>query len=264
MATTKGRAERGVMSEDELAATHGSRIIEALEETWSAIRERHPEIPSAVVITGAGSNQKGIPEGYRLRGHHWPERWVTDPERGGRTAELFIAGELLALGGRMVLETMLHEAAHALARVRGVKDTSAQGNRYHNKRFVQLAEELGLRGPEQAEKVIGWSSCTLSDETAATYAAVVDAIDTARLPYLTDIGLAGGDGTGIGEDGDGQDGGDGKARKKRGGRHVAAECGCTPPRRLQLTPKQLEDGPVLCGNCREEFRSAEEEDGDQD
>jgi len=27
-------------------------------------------------VTGAGSNQKGTPEGYQLRGHHWPERWV--------------------------------------------------------------------------------------------------------------------------------------------------------------------------------------------
>ena len=31
---------------------------------------------------------------------------------------------------------MLHEAAHALATRRGIKDTSAAGNRYHNKRFV--------------------------------------------------------------------------------------------------------------------------------
>lgn len=32
-----------------------------------------------MIVTGAGSNQKGLPEGYRLRGHHWPKRWVTDP-----------------------------------------------------------------------------------------------------------------------------------------------------------------------------------------
>ena len=38
---------------------------------------------------------------------------------------------------------MLHEGAHALAVVRGVRDTSAEGNRYHNKRFVALAIEMG-------------------------------------------------------------------------------------------------------------------------
>ena len=45
MGTAEGRAQRSVMCEDELAATHGSRIIEALEEDWSAIRERHPQVP---------------------------------------------------------------------------------------------------------------------------------------------------------------------------------------------------------------------------
>jgi hypothetical protein len=28
------------------------------------------------IITGAGSNQKGTAEGYRLRGQYWPERWI--------------------------------------------------------------------------------------------------------------------------------------------------------------------------------------------
>ncbi len=65
-----------------------------------------------------------------------------------RAPELFVAGELLAAGGRAVVEVMLHEAAHALATKRGIKDTSAAGNRYHNKRFVAPAAELGLRGPD--------------------------------------------------------------------------------------------------------------------
>ena len=50
------------------------------------------------------------------------------------------------------MEVMLHEAAHALAIRRGIKDTSAAGNRYHNKRFVALAAELGLRGPDMPER----------------------------------------------------------------------------------------------------------------
>jgi len=47
-------------------------------------------------VTGAGSNQKGTPEGCRLRGHHWPERWVTDLAGQRRMPELFVVGELLA------------------------------------------------------------------------------------------------------------------------------------------------------------------------
>jgi hypothetical protein len=38
---------------------------------------------------------------------------------------------------------MLHEAAHALAQVRGIKDTSRRG-RWHNARFRALAEELRI------------------------------------------------------------------------------------------------------------------------
>ena len=127
---------------DEGAREYGSQIITALEQAWAAVRDRHPDVPDVVIVTGAGSHQKGIPEGYRLRGHHWPERWVTDPAER-RMPELFMAGELLAAGGRVVLEVMLHEASHALAVVRGIKDCSAEGNRYHNKRFVARQPRWG-------------------------------------------------------------------------------------------------------------------------
>jgi hypothetical protein len=54
---------------------------------------------------------------------------------------------------------MLREAIHALAYVRGVKDTS-RGGKYHNKReFVALAGELGLAWPQgqRPHPVIGFS-----------------------------------------------------------------------------------------------------------
>jgi hypothetical protein len=249
---------------DEAAREYGSQIITALEQAWAAIRDQHPEIPDVVIVTGAGSNQKGLPKGYRLRGHHWPERWVTDPAER-RMPELFMAGELLAAGGRAVLEVMLHEASHALAVVRGIKDTSAEGNRYHNKRFVALAAETGLRGPGRPEKVTGWSDCRITDETAAAYGEVVCAIDSARLPFLPDGPLAGGgeDGQGGGEDG-GEDGQDQDKPKKRGGRRLAVECACQPqPRKLHMTPKQIEDGPVICGLCNAPFEAPEDSDQDQ-
>jgi len=156
---------------------------------------------------------------------------------------------------------MLHEAAHALAARRGIKDTSAAGNRYHNKRFVALGAELGLRGPDVPDKVTGWSDCTLTGQAAYdAYADVVAAIDTARLPFLVDqpgtAGPGGGGGDDHGDDGPGKP-------AKRGGRRVAAECACQPgPRRIQLTPKQIEDGPIICGLCRGPFELPEDEDQD--
>ena len=54
-----------------------------------------------------------------------------------------ISGEGLRRTPDEVLGTLLHEAAHALAHARGIKDTSRQG-RYHNKHFKTCAEQLGL------------------------------------------------------------------------------------------------------------------------
>jgi hypothetical protein len=244
----------------EKAREHGSRIIVALEQAWAAVQDRHPEVPNVVIVTGAGSNQKGLPEGYRLQGHHWPERWVTDRADRRRMPELFVAGELLAAGGQAVLEVMLHEAAHALAVIRGIRDTSAEGNRYHNKRFVALATEMGLAGPARPEKVIGWSGCRITDETTAAYDDVIAAIDSARLPFLPD-GRPDGGGDGGGED-QGDGGGEDKP-KKRGGRRVAVECNCQPPRKLHMTPKQIEDGPVICGLCRAPFEAPEADDDEE-
>ena len=176
------------MTDPRTIAQHGSRIIAALEHAWAAIQDTHPDVPDVVIVTGAGSNQKGTPEGYQLRGHHWPERWVLGGQDQPRAPELFVAGELLAAGGRAVVEVMLHEAAHALATKRGIKDTSAAGNRYHNKRFVALAAELGLRGPDVPDKITGWSHCTLHGQAAYdAWAEVTAGIDAARLPFLVDL-----------------------------------------------------------------------------
>ena len=70
-----------------------------------------------------------------------------------RRPELFVAGECLAEGPRQTLQTMLHEAVHALAHARGVKDTS-RGGKYHNKReFVALAGELGQPGQTASDPI---------------------------------------------------------------------------------------------------------------
>jgi hypothetical protein len=55
-----------------------------------------------------------------------------------------------AEGATHTLTTILHEATHALAHARGVKDTSRQG-KYHNRRFMELAGELDLEWPPDAK-----------------------------------------------------------------------------------------------------------------
>jgi hypothetical protein len=133
---------------------------------------------------------------------------------------------------------------------------------HHNKRFVALAVELGLRGPDVPDRVTGWSECTTLTGQGAyeSYAEIVAAIDRARLPFLVDQPGTAGPGPGGGEDQG--DGGPGKP-VKRGGRRAAVECVCLPePRRIQLTPKQIEDGPIVCGLCCAPFELPEGEDQD--
>lgn len=61
---------------------------------------------------------------------------------------------------------LLHEAAHGLAHVRKIPDTSRQG-RYHNRRYQVLAEELSLDVAEAG--AFGWSSTTIRDVTIKEY-----------------------------------------------------------------------------------------------
>ena len=146
---------------------------------------------------------------------------------------------------------MLHEAAHALATRRGIKDTSAAGNRYHNKRFAALAAELGLRGPNTPDKITGWSNCT--PHRSGRYCRLRQRRRSDQhgpAPFLVDLTTPAGPGGG-GEEEDQGDDGPGKPAK-RGGRRAALECACQPePQRIQLTPKQIEDGPIMsvCGLC---------------
>jgi hypothetical protein len=242
-------------------ADSGSRIIAALEAAWADIRREHPDVPAVILITGTARTHRF---GEAKLGHFGADRWNT---KGGRAAELFLAGELLVAAdglsaGHRSLETLLHEAAHGVAHTRKVQDCSRQG-RYHNKRFAAIATELGLVPPAAPHASIGFSDTRLDETGAARWQATIEAIDAAALPHLDDfIGAtladpAGADG-GQG-DGEGDEGGKGK---KRAGARVPVVCGCEPPRKLSVTPKQLEIGGILCAICLGEFAPAEGEDAE--
>ena len=112
-----------------------SAVVRVLEDIWAMIRARHGQVPPVVIIIASGTERKQAVWGY-----HAPGRWVTGNEQ---RAEIMISGEGLRREPADVLGVLLHEAAHALAAARGIKDTSRQG-RYHNTKYKTLAEELGL------------------------------------------------------------------------------------------------------------------------
>jgi hypothetical protein len=159
-------------------------MIAVLEVAWAAIQSRHPQVPAVVIVLGAGS---GRGPGLTL-GHFAAMRW-NDPEQVGdgvRLPEVFVGGEGLSRGPADVLATLLHEAAHAVAHVRGIKDTSRQG-RWHNARFKAIAEELGVEVTKDDR--IGWSPTTLLASTRETYAAAIDELGrTLRLHRSIEVG----------------------------------------------------------------------------
>lgn len=150
----------------------GSTMIGAIEDAWAAIARRHPDLPANIVaITGSGS--KG--SGWLVRGHWSAARWEAE---GQTLPEVFISGERISEGARPVLATLLHEAAHGLAHARGIKDTSRQG-RWHNRRFVAVAQEMGLTTATEADPAIGFSNTEWNDSLEVEYAEEVAALEEA-------------------------------------------------------------------------------------
>jgi hypothetical protein len=201
-------------------------MVAALEQAWADIRTRHSDLPPAVVVLGAGSI--GTPAGGLRLGHFAAMRWADGTSDGQRLAEVFVGGEGLVRGPAEVLGTLLREAAHAVAHVRGIKDTSRQG-RWHNARFKALAEELGIEVTKDPR--IGWSPTVLPQATRDEYAATISMLgDALRLFRSAEI-------TG------------GTTSKPNN----PPACVCSCGRRIRVAPSVLAAGPITCGVCGTDF-----------
>jgi hypothetical protein len=251
-------------------ATTGSAIVAALENTWAAIQERVADVPDVLFITGTGLMGRGAKWGH-YRHHGWATRAAACPagceehahdgalvrlHADGRKPEVFIAGERLACGAEDTLQTMLHEAAHALNAARGEKGTSKEG-RYHNRVFVAAAEALGLTFPadQSPDATIGYSAVVLTAEARATYADALLELDRAIAVYMdTFAGRRAAAGGANGGEGVSVTGGPGGEAKPKSRNNPRAVCGCETPRLIRASRKVLAEAPILCGACRQEFR----------
>ena len=206
-----------------------SAVVRACEDAWADIRRHHPALPDAVIVLGSG-----VERGRLVKlGHWWAGRWIAD---GRPRGEVLLAGEALHLDPGAVFEVLLHEAAHGLSAVRGVKDTS-RGGRYHNARFAAAAREVGLS--VAAMPPYGLARTSLLAKTRERYAPSI-----ARLGEVMRIArqLERGVGAGAAEGGDADAGGRARA---------LAVCGCR--RKLRVAPTVLAAGPIVCGLCQVEF-----------
>lgn len=171
------------------------KMLEAVNAIVDKARKIHDGIPETVVVLGAsGATRSG-----QKHGHYAPRSWGVRKAGEGDAAEsdsgsgnnqrevygeIFLAGESLERGAVGTLGTVLHELVHAYCYANEIQDTS-NGNRYHNAKFRDKAEEFGL-SIDKAD-TIGWSVTTVPQSTQETYAAELQALEDAifvhRLGY---------------------------------------------------------------------------------
>ncbi len=207
-------------------------LVAVLEQAWAAIRNQHPEVPARSSSWPPGSPAK--PDKPMRWGHFADGRWQHGDDQ---LPEVMVSGEGLSRPADKVFTTLLHEAAHGLAAVRGIKDTSRQG-RWHNKQFANLAAELGMTTTKDDK--LGFSPCELTELTAARYRATITALGEALNAYRHPETF------------------EGKERTNNNN-GVSAECEC--PRKLRISLTVFEAGPIRCDECGEAFLP---EDTDRD
>ena len=210
-------------------------MITALEMTYADIRAVNPDLPPVLIITGRGFERK-----KQHLGHYAHGAWSASD--AGRVSEIFIAGETLHRGAKPTFTTLLHEAVHALAAARKVKDTS-RGNRYHNRRFVELAAELGLQFTGEPDKVLGYSNVTVAPATWETYADTVADLGRALAAVRPPVSER-------------------ERAKKKSTNNLKAMCPCG--RVIRASKKVLAGADISCAECGHPFRADDDENSEGD
>ena len=157
------------------------KILKVLNDVWKAIRKNNPDVPETfIVLQQSGSNGRGS----TTFGHYMYGGWNVSKKN---ISEVMISGECMSLGAEGILETLIHEAVHGVAHVRELKDTSRQ-NRYHNKVFKALAEELTLAWAKDEEGKDhkpctrrGYSAVQVTPETLEVYSEELKALEALPL-----------------------------------------------------------------------------------
>lgn len=204
-----------------------------LRRIWDLLREREPQLPAVTVnvVPAIGRTQA----------------WLRFAPSLGDTHVLQTLPTALARHPREVVCQVAHEAAHALAHVLGVADTSKRG-RYHNSRFRALAEHMGLewRGGNPPQDV-GYADMRLPTEIGEWAACVAEAA----------VGRSEWENAGPERNTGTRNTGTERTPHSRNSRPKAV-CRCVPERPLWLSRTVLNAQTVACTQCGELYRSAED------
>lgn len=212
------------------------RLIEALAKVWTRIRELHPDVPGVVLIPAPALRRNVL-------GHFAPLRWQTRSEGRENYHEVVVVAEYLNRKSEDIVETLIHEAVHAMNFARGIKDCSTT-SQYHNERFKRAAEELGLA----VEKVTnyGWALTRLPGRTAVRYVQETAELETALVHRRTPSApVTKGGNDSEAEDGNGRD-------PKPIGRSRKATCQC--PYIIRVSTKTISNTTIRCESCGQAFQ----------
>lgn len=205
-------------------------LIEALTDLWETIRARHPDVPEADVVLAEPPHRTKPAWGHlvytRAEGAHVATELHVDPKWiVGQTA----GAEKLAVD---VLKRLLDQAAHGIADTRGIKDLVRE-HRYHNKKFVPLAAEVGLVCHTPPRTGVGFDVEDLADDTLKAYAEHLARLDQAlRGPWLPPQAAA------------------------PTSTWIAAVCHCKPARRIRIGAAALAEAAPVCPVCTQPYQPA--------
>lgn len=209
----------------------GSQLVLALESAYNFIRQSFPDgvnikeyktkppvvghVPEAVIVINSSPTKYG---------HFGASRWKVGDQN---ISEIMVGAEGLKRSSRAIIGTLLHEAVHGVCFSAGVQDCSNEG-RYHNKAFKRTAEEMGLVVHEPV-KVYGHTNTELPEGELDD---LVDLIEPQIVAYREfDVAQ--------------------RAINTNLGKDVSVRCRC--PRSIRVNRNQLDQGPILCSVCGDEF-----------
>jgi hypothetical protein len=152
------------------------QLVQALDRAYQALRSRHPDLPDMLLTVEVPHPAVSRRLAYTTREqittvtatYDGRITFLLPPEHRGHLPCVFEQGAVATF------EVLVHEAAHALAAARGIKDTS-RGGTYHNRRFWELAAELGLEVRDGGGSA-GCENTTAQATLVARYRRHIDAL----------------------------------------------------------------------------------------
>ena len=217
------------------------RLIEALSRVWTRIRIRHTDVPPVVLLAAPAPRGE-----MRVLGHFAALRWRGRHQSDEHLHEVVVVAEHLNRSPEAIVETLLHEAAHAMNFERKIHDCS--NSQYHNAKFRQAAEEIGLR----VERVphYGYALTVLPHETSLHYEAEIAGLREVLIHRAHPPTTSAGPPPKGGDTDEEEDTADTQPRS----RLRKAECACGFI--IRVSKKTITDTTIRCDSCGEPFRLA--------